>query len=164
MSGLLLPVDARREMALEAKQRTDDAMRYWDPLLRDIDHRLSLRRAYPHAMSAGIFPGMWHIIRKAEGAPFTAWVISQNGLGVPGPYREMGHDVLDELKRGDLWSKTARYEREQRARRVEESKERAQENYREARRDDLAVNVKAMINPGVSRAAKGARAKARKKA
>jgi hypothetical protein len=48
-------------------------------------------------------------------------------------------------------------------RRREESEERAKANHREARRDDLAVNVKAMINPGVSLAARGARAKARKK-
>jgi hypothetical protein len=39
---------------------------------------------------------------------------------------------------------------------VAASKERAKENHRGGPRDDLAMNVKAMISPGVSRAAKGA--------
>jgi hypothetical protein len=165
--GLILPpsveLDARRELALEFADSIIAEMRYWDPLLQDIDARLSLRRARAGAMGPGIFPGMWHIIRRAEGAPFTAWVISTNGLGVPGPYREMADDVLEQLRRGDLWNPARVAELNAAARRREESKARAEENHREARRDDLAVNVKAMVSPGVSLSARGATAKSRKK-
>jgi hypothetical protein len=165
MSSLILPasaVDARRLAALE---HADAAMRYWDPLLREIDEHLSLRRAFARTQWGvpGIFPGLWHIVRRVPGGALTAWAISTNGLGEPGDYREMGHDILETLRRGDMWDKTRVYEAEMRARRREASEERAHENHREARREDLAVNVKAMVSPGVSRAARGARAKSRKK-
>lgn len=153
----------RRTLALEEADHIIAERQYWEPLLQDVDHRLFLRKARPMAQAAGIFPGMWHVIRVADGAPFTAWVVSTNGLGVPGPYREMGHDVLDELKRGDLWNETRRREIEAAQDRKAKSEARAHANHREARREDLALNVKAMINPGVSRAARGATAKARKK-
>lgn len=152
-------------MALEDADAIIAERRYWDPLLHDIDPRLSLNRARVGAEGPGIFPGMWHIIRDGapDGTVSTAFVISENGFGVPGPYREMGHDILDAIKRGDMWSAQRRHERERDERARALSKERAEANYREARRDDLAVNVKAMMNPGVSLAARGARAKARKK-
>lgn len=165
--GLLLPEsfarEAAREAALEEADHIIAERRYWDRRLADIDPCLSLNKARLGAQGLGIFPGMWHIIRRAE-PPFTAWVISTNGLGVPGGYREMGDDVLETLRRGDMWDAARTREREVEARRREESKVRAEENHREARRDDLALNVKAMINPGVSRAARGATARARKKA
>jgi hypothetical protein len=153
----------RRALALEEADHIIAERSYWEPKLHDIDHRLFLRKCRPSASAVGLFPGMWHVIRVGGDAPFTAWVISTNGLGVPGGYREMGHDVLETLKRGDLWNPVRVAERDATVRRAEESKERARENHREARRDDLALNVKAMISPGVSRAAKGATAKARRK-
>lgn len=164
--GLLLPESFAREAAREAALDEADHIiaerRYWDRRLADIDPCLSLNKARMNARGLGIFPGMWHIIRRTE-PPFTAWVISTNGLGVPGDYREMGEDILDTLKRGDMWSESAMREAARARERRAASEERALANHREARRDDLALNVKAMINPGVSRAAKGARAKARKK-
>src|SRR6478735_3382411 len=106
MSGLVLPqsvmMDELRRLALVEADHIIDERRYWNPRLEDIDHRLSLNKARPMAMGPGIFPGMWHIIRTAEGAPFTAWVISTEGLGIPGDYREMGEDILETLKRGDM--------------------------------------------------------------
>lgn len=153
----------RRSVALEEADHILAERHYWEPLLHDIDPRLFLRKCRPSATAAGLFPGMWHVLRVTDGAPFTAWVISANGLGVPGPYREMGHDVLDELKRGDLWNPTMVRERDAMLARKEASRDRAMANHREARREDLALNVKAMINPGMSLSARGARAKARKK-
>lgn len=157
-------MDELRRLALEEADHIIGERRYWNARLEDIDHRLSLNKARPHAMGPGIFPGMWHIIRTCEDAPFTAWVISTNGLGVPGEYREMAEDILETLRRGDMWDKARMLEQQKAVERTAASKARARENHREARRDDLAVNVKALINPGVSRAARGARAKARKKA
>lgn len=154
----------RRSLALEEAGHILDERRYWEPLLHDIDPRLFLRKCRPSATAAGLYPGMWHVLRVTDDGPFTAWVVSANGLGVPGPYREMGHDVLETLRRGDLWNAARVHEHAAEQRRREESEERAKDNYRDARRDDLAVNVKAMISPGVSRAAKGATAKSRKKA
>src|SRR4051812_44145801 len=156
-------MDELRRLALEEADHILEERRYWNRRLEDIDHRLSLNKARPHAMGPGIFPGMWHIIRTAEGAPFTAWVISTNGLGVPGEYREMADDILGTLRRGDMWDKARMLEQQKAVARTAASKERAHENHREARRDDLAVNVKALISPGVSRAVRGARAKARLK-
>lgn len=166
--SLLVPqsvmMDELRRLALEEADHILDERSYWNPKLQDIDHRLSLNKARPHAMGPGIFPGMWHIIRTAEGAPFTAWVISTSGLGIPGEYREMADDVLETLRRGDMWNRARMLEQQREVERREASRERAMGNHREARREDLALNVKAMVNPGVSRASRGARAKARKKA
>jgi hypothetical protein len=165
--SLLLPESyLERELRSVALEEAEHIMRersYWEPLLHDIDHRLFLRLCRPSASAAGLFPGMWHVLRVVDNGPFTAWVISTNGLGIPGPYREMGQDILDALRRGDMWNAAAMHDQYTVRRRLEESEERAKANHREARREDLAVNVKAMINPGVSLAARGARAKARKK-
>src|SRR5262245_39167701 len=165
--GLLLPEsfarEAAREAALEEADHIIAERRYWDPKLADIDPCLTLNKARLGAQGLGIHPGMWHVIRRAE-PPFTAWVISTNGLGIPGEFREMGDDILETLRRGDMWNRERMREREMEVRRREESRQRAEANHREARREDLALNVKAMINPGVSRSARGARAKARKKA
>jgi hypothetical protein len=153
----------RRSVALEEADHILAERAYWEPKLHDIDPRLFLRKCRPSATAPGLFPGMWHVLRVSDDAPFTAWVISTNGLGVPGHYREMGHDVLETLRRGDLWNPAILRERTARELREQASKARAEENHREARRDDLAVNVKAMVSPGVSRAARGATAKGRKK-
>lgn len=154
----------RMDRAMEEADSIIAAQKYWLPLLRDIDERLGLRKARSQAVGPGILPGFWHVTRTSEGAMPTVWAITTNGLGAEGDYREMGHDVLETLKRGDLWSAARRHEIATAARRADASKERAKETRKEARVQDLALNVKALDSPGVSRAAKGATAKARKKA
>lgn len=153
-----------RRRELEAKEHRSSETRYWDPLLQALDPRLSLRKAHETAAGPGIHPGFWHIIRANEKGPGTAWVISSNGLGEPGEYREMSDDILDILRRGDLWNRIVREEAATMARRHEASLERAKETRRESRVQDLALNIKAMDSPGVSRAARGATAKGRHKA
>lgn len=150
---------ARNERArgqLEADEHIRSERRHWDPLLQSLDHRLSLRKARSLRdarvpVAPGIIPGYWHVIRKGDGCPDTAWVITSKGLGVfPGDYREMSDDVLDVLRRGDLWNGAVTHEAQTVARRVEESKERARVTRKEARVDDLAINIRALDSPGVS--------------
>jgi hypothetical protein len=168
MSRLILPENVVHEDRLQRAMEEADSIiaetRYWGPLLHDIDLRLNIRKARAQAAGPGVIPGFWHVTRTSEGAAPTAWAITTNGLGVPGDYREMGHDVLETLRRGDLWSASRLHEAATMARRRETSKERAKETRREARVQDLALNVKALDSPGVSLAAKGATAKGRHKA
>lgn len=145
-----------RRRVLEESEHIRSERRYWDPLLQALDHRLSLRKARALSdarvpLAPGIIPGYWHVIRKGDGCPDTAWVITSKGLGVfPGEYREMSDDVLDVLRRGDLWNGAVKHDAQATARRVAASKERAKETRKEARVDDLAINIRALDSPGVS--------------
>lgn len=168
MSSLIVPEwvqrnERRRQVAGDPSSGFAQT-RYWNPLLREIDARLSLVWVgRVDGEEIGVVPYRWHLVRSSEGAPDTFWAITTEGLGQAGGFREMASDVLDTLRAGDLWSDSVLYDRRAATRRLEASKERAKETRKEARVQDLALNVKALDSPGVSLAAKGARAKARRK-
>lgn len=167
MSRLVLPDwvarNERRRQVLGVDEKSGFAQtRYWNPLLREIDTRLSLVWVgRVDGEEVGVVAYRWHIVRKADDAPDTFWAITTEGLGHLGGFREMGSDVLETLRTGDLWNESVVYDRRAAERRLQASKERAKETRREARVGDLALNIKALDNPGVSLAAKGATAKAR---
>jgi hypothetical protein len=141
----------RRRQVAEDHHSGYAQTRYWNPLLREIDPRLSLIFVgRVTGEEAGVVPYRWHIVRTAEGAPDTYWAITTDGIGEHGGFREMGSDVLETLRAGDLWNESVIYDRQTAARRVALSKERAKETRKEARVDDLAINIRALRSPGVT--------------
>lgn len=154
MSQILLPESVIENMRVERSLHfaSDGYVKDFNRRLKEIDPHLSLAFAGDRAEGSGIQPGRWHIQRKnpqRPDIPTTFWTISTNGIGNPGGFRDPDQGVIDELHRNDLWKnggveklKRAREERERR-----EARERA--NQREARRDELAVNIKAVTNPGI---------------
>ncbi len=135
------------------KMRTEDmldalgrATHYWNPLLKDIDRELSLVYAKPNASGPGIRPGYWHVRRRNEKGADTYKIIETTDGG----YREMGSDILERLKAGDMWNAQVLKANDDVARRREASKERDKLNQREARADEIAINVKAQLNPSVA--------------
>ena len=141
----------RRRKVLEDRSSGIAQTRYWNPLLKEIDFRLSLEfvgRVDGHEV--GVVPYRWHLVRANEKGPDTYMALTSAGLGVDGEFREMADDVLQALKAGDLWDPAVRREAEIRARRKAESQERAKETRKEARVDDLALNIRALDSPGVS--------------
>lgn len=167
MGRLVLPEwvarNERRRQVLEVDEKSGFAQtRYWNPLLGEIDARLRLVWVgRVDGEEVGVVPYRWHIVRKADDAPDTFWAVTTEGLGSSGGFREMGSDVLETLRSGDLWNESVVYDRRAAERRLQASKERALVTRKEARVGDLALNIKALDNPGVSLAAKGATAKAR---
>ena len=146
----------KRRRVLEDRSSGIAQTRYWNPLLREIDFRLSLEFVgRVDGQEVGVVPYRWHIVRANEKGPDTYMAITTGGLGVDGDFREMADDVLLKLRAGDLWDPVVRREAEVVARRRAESKERAKETRKEARVDDLAINIRAMDSPGVSMADTG---------
>lgn len=145
--SVLLPgyVQARieRDKALEFTQ--DHRIQEFNGWLKNIDPWLRLVFAGPAAHGPGIQPGRWHVRRQLPGCAPTHLVISTNGVGVPGGFREPDSGVLESLRRADMWHRNLLAEEEAQRR----SQERAEENYRESRREELALNIKAKLNPGV---------------
>lgn len=146
MTTLILPESVtssqRRSEALSWAQ--DHRIREFNGWLKNIDPYLKLAFANENAKGPGIQPGRWHVCREFQGVK-TYLVISTNGVGVPGGFREPDSGVLESLKRADSWHRNLLAEQLA----AERSEEREKENHREARRDELAVNIKAKLNPGV---------------
>lgn len=73
--------------------------------LADLDPRLELWKA-PDRMAEpihGAYPGFWHVVvNSTTDVPDTYLVISTNGLGVEGDFREPDFGVLESLKRNDM--------------------------------------------------------------
>lgn len=141
----------KRRQVLEDRSSGFVQTRYWNPLLKEIDFRLSLEFVgRVDGEETGVVPYRWHLVRANEKGPDTYMAITTAGLGVDGEFREMADDVLQALKAGDLWDPAVRREAEVAARRRAESKERERVTRKEARIDDLAVNIRATDSPGVS--------------
>lgn len=134
----------RVEQMLEA---TDPArIRYWNRLLHDLDPNLGLVFAKPNAFGPGIRPGYWHVRRRNEKGADSYFVIQ----GRNGEYREMDDAFLQQLREGDFQNTQVLRANDQLAGRRERSAERAKETAREARADEIAINVKAQVNPSIA--------------
>lgn len=140
----------RRRQLLEANSPThrhNEDWKVWNRLLREIDARLSyvfvpeLEDPPP-----GVVPLRWHVVRVNEAGPDSYWPL----LDEDGQFREMGSRDVEDFKGRDLWDPAVRHELATLRRRRLESKERGRETKREARRDEIALNVKALESPGVS--------------
>lgn len=145
--SLILPESVqsakRREAALD--WASDARIKEFNGWLKNIDPYLRLAFAGENAEGPGIQPGRWHVCRQAPGCVPTFLVISTNGLGVPGGFREPDSGVLEHLRRADSHRHNL-LARDQIRRAAEEA---AKQRHREARRDELAVNIKAKTNPGI---------------
>lgn len=145
--SLILPesVESHRRRQQALAWATDDRVREFNRWLKDIDPHLSLAFAEEKASGPGIQPGRWHVRRHAPGCVPTHLVISTNGVGVPGGFREPDSGVLESLRRADTHRRNLLAEQMIQ----EAAKERAKERHTEARRDELAVNIKAKTSPGI---------------
>lgn len=145
--SLILPervaAQMRRDEALEFAQ--DHRVKEFNGWLKNIDPWCRLVYAGEKAHGPGIQPGRWHVRRQMPGCMPTHLVISTNGLGVPGGYRDPDSGVLESMRRADMQRRDLIAEE----RKAEAAQERAAENHREARRGELAINLKAKLNPGV---------------
>lgn len=145
--SVLLPeyVKARMERDKALHFAEDHRVKEFNGWLKNIDPWCRLVFAEENAWGPGIQPGRWHIRRQVPGCSPTHLVISTNGVGVPGGYRDPDSGVLDSLRRADMWHRDLLREQQ----RAEQSEERAKENYQQARREELALNIKAKVSPGV---------------
>lgn len=135
--------DLDRRAALEFL--TDDRVKEFNGWLKAIDPWCRLAFAPDRAEGPGIQPGRWHVMRQTPGCVPTFLTISTNGLGVPGGFREPDSGVLESLRRADTWHRNLLAEQQIHA----AAKDRAEANHKQARKEELALNIKAKTNPGI---------------
>lgn len=148
--GLVVPEwvarNERRRKVLEDQASGFNQTRYWNPLLKDIDHRLEL--VFVGGVDGdvpGVVPFRWHILRRNEAGPDTYRAV----VGRDGEFRDMGSDVLEDLRSGDLWEERVRRDIDAATRRADASRERAKDTHREARVGEVASNLNALTRPSV---------------
>ena len=133
----------RREQMLSTAD--EEHVRYWNARLREIDPNLALAFAPENAHGPGIVPGRWHVRRRNDRGPDTYWAV----VTPDGGFREMDSGVLAQFVAADLWNSQVRADHDRALRQANASKERARETTNEARRDEVAINVRALENPSV---------------
>lgn len=141
----------RRRRILDDPSSGIAQTRYWNPLLKQIDPRLQLVFVGRVEDDPQVEPMRWHIARVNESGPDTYWPIVE----ADGGYREMAEDWLNRLRCGDLWNPAVRHDIGRADRLRREALERDKANHKAARVDELAVNAKSIINPGVSKSDTG---------
>lgn len=129
-----------------AAQEMGDAMRYWEPLLQQIDPHLRLVKAFGNAESPGLRPGFWHVIRHNPGAPPTIIVLENED----GSYQEPSQRMLDLVRHNDLQNVQVDRDRRERARRDREASEKRRADANRERSEELAERVKAVTRAQVS--------------
>jgi hypothetical protein len=149
MTELILPGSVERNQLIE--QATDSQLAFVDwfnEQLALIDRNLKLifcGDRFPDL--PGVVPGRWHVVRLAdrrgELPSFKAIVAADGG------YMEPHSGIFDQLKRMDLWGPDGigRLERE----RAEEAEARARrvQAMREEAKEEFALRLKAVTNPGI---------------
>lgn len=122
--------------------------------LKTLDPYLELVFANAKADAPGLVPERWHIRRRNPETIDTYWPL----IGDNGEYVEPSMDVIDQLRKRDMWredtnqeirrhkaEKKARLEAEALAMRLE-------------KREEFGMRVKAMSNPSIRMGGKGWRA------
>jgi hypothetical protein len=118
----------------------------WNRILHQIDPQLRMVRAQESANAPGIVPGYYHILRRNELGPPTPIPLA----GHDNEFLEPGSWVLEMLQRSDMWSGSARRERDRVAQELERQRRRAKDRETEERKDEINERWKAASNPGVS--------------
>lgn len=138
MTRLWVPPKVEKRLVESRMRDTAEALKMveMDPLciqltaeLRDFDEKVSVVKAKDHAHAPNIRPGFYHVMRFNEGAPLSFTPIEARDGGFKVPTSE----VLERLRRSDLWNTRVVRDRELVARREAERQARVEEREREER-------------------------------
>ena len=156
MAHLLVPPSVARELAEETRQfagvidpacHQDRTCLEWTRELVRLDPHLSMVKA-PDCQVVGtpLVPGAYHVKRDNPGAPPSLIPIrDEEGRPIHPPGR-----LLDQLKAMDAWNTNVR-EMQDRIRRVEEERQqRARENLRAERQENILDQYKSVTETSIS--------------
>lgn len=101
--------------------------------LKQIDPYLELIWAPGNANAVGLTPNRYHILRHVPGGPPSLWPIETDDGG----YREPDSGVFEMLRRNDMWSSEASYDRKKR----KEALQAAEDRHKVLEREALAEEV-----------------------
>lgn len=109
--GIFLPPRVAKELLAERQRNVTDVLlstyrdhicETWDRELKRMDPLLCMRRAHEKpalsAISRGLHPGLYHIIRQNENAPLSLFAIQDPATG---GFIEPSEDVLERLRKMD---------------------------------------------------------------
>jgi hypothetical protein len=130
-----------RDEAVEQGPPRAPFVREIDRELKKVDPYLELVYVGPRASRKipGLEPGRWHIRRSAPGVLDTYWPI----MGENKEYVEPTFQIIEDMKKADLWRKGALQELRDRQERKAKEARRAEELTREQNLDTAAEGVRA---------------------
>ena len=143
MSQLILPPSLQREKAdAEREKQTTEVigrgMRF-NLRLKEIDPYLELVFVHDDADAPGLVPGRWHVCRHNPDTMDTYMPITT----ASGGYREPAEDILEALRRRDLWNGSAAESIRREKLEKEEAVERARRLDQEQKMDHFALDYRA---------------------
>ena len=141
-SGLIVPLNAIREEAVEQGPPVAPFVGQINTELKKLDPYLELVWIGPRAARGpipGIEPGRWHIRRTPPGTIDSYWP----SMGPDREYVEPTLQIIEDMKRADLWREGALQElRDRQVRKAEQAKKDA-ELAREQNLDEAKISVRA---------------------
>ena len=141
-SGLILPLNAMREEAVEQGPPVAPFVKQINAELQKLDPYLELVWIGPNAARGvipGVEPGRWHVRRTPPGIIHSYWPI----MGPDKEYAEPTMNLIEDMKAADLWREGALQELRDRQVREAAKKKKAAELEREQNRDTAAESVRA---------------------
>lgn len=141
-SGLIVPLNAMREEAVEQGPPLAPFVGQINKELKGLDPHLELVWIGEKAVEGaapGIVPGRWHIRRTPPGMIHSYWPI----MGPDKEYVEPTLQIIEDMKRADLWRKGALQELREKQIREAKQAEKDAELAREQNQDVAAEDFRA---------------------
>lgn len=139
-------VDSETRRQLETVKRFNKELKGIDPYLELVF--VSMPRDWPAGEEPppGVVFDRWHVLRRNPGAPPTFIALTREDGG----YVEPTSRVFDRLRQADLWNgDVAKRHRTAMARQAEQ-RARAADARRAEAREEIALRLKALENPGIN--------------
>jgi hypothetical protein len=126
---------------------THGVLEEWERELKALDPYLHLIRAKENAITPGLKPGYWHVMRiDPLGGPPTLIVLE----GPDGEFREPGAWVYDKLRSMDMWNDRAMREQKRLAKQMEDAQQKRKEREDQDRQEEIMERWKAATQVRVS--------------
>lgn len=141
-SGLIVPLNAMREEAIDQGPPVAPFVKQINAELRALDPHLELVWIGPNAkrgLIPGVEPGRWHIRRTPPGLIHSYWPV----MGPDGEYVDPSMKIIEDMKAADLWREGALQGLRERQIKEAERKEKDAQLAREQTVDIAAMDIRA---------------------
>lgn len=140
-------VEGRRQHAADLLRHLEvkGTLDLWNRELKEIDPYLQLVKAREDTTMPGLRPGYWHVLRHVPGGPPSVIVYE----GPNGEFREPDSGLFEELRRGDMWSDRAKWERDRLQRKLDQAEQHRKERERKDINEEIRDRIKSAWNTSI---------------